>query len=367
VLVAQLIDYLNAVWKRGEALAFDKENQLQPLQAFSPKYFSKTSGFTTYAKDWQSALHSGEKTQPNDTTQSIQAADIPHALTLQHLQRLLKQPVDVFIRDRLRLQLDVPDEASAQEEPFALNHLEKYVLTQTITKASDPTQALQRLRLSGELAIAGFGQAQESLLLSQREELLTRFNALVTDWPKTLTVQTQNWVFDAHSLNAEWANGQYIWRTNTDASAWLQVEMRPGSILEGKEKNKQARVEKLTTLWINHLVACASGTPTTSLQIGLNGVVRLDAITKKTRTPICMTWFFCMHKHGSSPYPSPVSPLVNIYPHLTHPKQVKTKALTNCMLRQYSPQVKRLRTVIRKLVNLRKVLPFSAYSKTSQT
>ena len=280
VLVAQLNDYLNAVWKRGEALVFDKENQLQPLQAFSPKYFSQTSGFTTYAKDWQSALDSGEKTYPNESTHSIQPSDISHALTLQHLQRLLKQPVDVFIRDRLRLQLDVPDEASAQDEPFALNHLEKYLLTQTITKASDPTQALQRLRLSGELAIAGFGQVQESLLLEQREELLARFNVLVNDWPKTLTVQTQNWVFDAHSLNAEWANGQHIWRTNADASAWLQVEMRPGSILEGQEKNKQARVEKLTTLWLNHLVACASGTPTTSLQIGLNGVVQLDAITQ---------------------------------------------------------------------------------------
>ena len=33
VLVAQLIDYLNAVWKRGNAVAFDKDKLLQPLQA----------------------------------------------------------------------------------------------------------------------------------------------------------------------------------------------------------------------------------------------------------------------------------------------------------------------------------------------
>jgi exodeoxyribonuclease V gamma subunit len=57
--------------------------------------------------------------------------------------------------------------------------------------------------------------------------------------------------------------------------------MRPGSILEGKEKNKQARAETLTTLWLNHLVACASGTPTTSVQIGLNGAVQLDALPQK--------------------------------------------------------------------------------------
>jgi hypothetical protein len=63
--------------------------------------------------------------------------------------------------------------------------------------------------------------------------------------PRLLLCKPKNWLFDAHSLNAEWANGQHIWRTNADASAWLQVEMRPGSILEGKEKNKQARVEKV--------------------------------------------------------------------------------------------------------------------------
>lgn len=281
VLVAQLIDYLNAVWKRGETLAFDKENQLQPLQAFSPKYFTQKSEFATYAKDWQSALAFGDKTGSDDASHVNQPSDMAHELTLQHLQRLLKQPVEVFIRDRLRLQLDVPNEASAQEEPFALNHLEKYLLTQSITKTSDLTQALERLRLSGELAIAGFRQAQESLLLNQREELLDRCNEFVKDWPNTLAVQAKNWIFGSHSLNAEWANGQHIWRTNSDGSAWLQVEMRPGSILEGKEKNKQARAETLTTLWLNHLVACASGTPTTSVQIGLNGAVQLDALPQK--------------------------------------------------------------------------------------
>ena len=281
VLVAQLIDYLNAVWKCGGALAFDKEVQLQPLQAFSPKYFTQNSGLATYAKDWQRAMRSGDKTRSTDASHVNQPSGIKHELTLQHLQRLLKQPVEVFIRDRLRLQLDVPNEANAQEEPFALNHLEKYLLTQSITKANDPTQALQRLRLSGELAIAGFGQAQEHLLLNQREELLARCNEFVKDWPNTLAVQANIWTFDVHSLNAEWANDQHIWRTNSDGSAWLQIEMRPGSILEGKEKNKQPRAETLTSLWLNHLVACASGTPTTSVQIGLNGAVQLDALPQK--------------------------------------------------------------------------------------
>jgi len=278
VLVAQLIDYLNAVWRRGDRLAFDKDTQLQPLQAFSPKYFTKDSGVTTYAQDWQSAWLSKEKPKYSAASPGLHKAEPPRELTLQNLQRLLKQPVDIFIRDRLRLQLDTPEEASAQDEPFALNHLDKYLLTETITKANSPEQALQRLRLSGQLAMAGFGQAQEKALLNQREELLKRFDGVVKDWPKTLTAQTESWVFDSTALTAEWANGHSIWRTNSSGSAWLQIEMRAGSVVEGKENNQHPRVDTLTTLWLHHLVACASGTPTTSVQIGLNGVVQFDAV-----------------------------------------------------------------------------------------
>jgi exodeoxyribonuclease V gamma subunit len=179
----------------------------------------------------------------------------------------------------MRLHLDTPEAASAQEEPFALDHLDSYTLTQSIVQAPAPEHALQVLRLSGELALAGFGQAQQDMLLQQRDELLERFEEIANDWPMDIPVQSTRFALGAHSLSAEWANGQQIWKTNADQSAWLQVEMRPGSVLEGKEKAKHPRAQTLTTLWLNHLVACASGTPTTSVQIGLNGAVQLDALS----------------------------------------------------------------------------------------
>jgi exodeoxyribonuclease V gamma subunit len=135
------------------------------------------------------------------------------------------------------------------------------------------------LRLSGELALAGFGQAQQDMLLQQRDELLERFEDIAKDWPLDLAVQSTRLTLGEHTLSAEWANGQHVWKTNAKQSAWLQVEMRPGSVLEGKEKAKHPRAQTLTTLWLNHLVACASGTPTTSVQIGLNGAVQLDALS----------------------------------------------------------------------------------------
>lgn len=280
VLVAQLMDYLNAVWTqrndKGEP-TLACVAPLQPLQAFSQAYFRQGTGVQTYAADWQQT-QSNSSIQPPRTKNEV-ADQAPTELTLKQLNRLLKQPVDVFVRDRLRLHLDTPEEASAQEEPFALDHLDSYTLTQSIVQAPDPEHALQVLRLSGELALAGFGQAQQDMLLQQRDELLERFEDIAKDWPLDLSVQSARLTLGEHTLSAEWANGQHVWKTNANQSAWLQVEMRPGSVLEGKEKAKHPRAQTLTTLWLNHLVACASGTPTTSVQIGLNGAVQLDALT----------------------------------------------------------------------------------------
>jgi exodeoxyribonuclease V gamma subunit len=281
VLVAQLMDYLNAVWTqrndKGEpTLACDAP--LQPLQAFSQAYFRQGTGVQTYAADWQQAQSNTNSKTSHAQNEAVNQA--PTELTLKQLNRLLKQPVDVFVRDRLRLHLDTPEAASSQEEPFGLDHLDSYTLTQSIVQAPAPEHALQVLRLSGELALAGFGQAQQDMLLQQRDELLERFDEIAKDWPMDVPVQSSRFALGAHSLSAEWANGQQIWRSKADQSAWLQVEMRPGSVLEGKEKAKHPRAQTLTTLWLNHLVACASGTPTTSVQIGLNGAVQLDALSQ---------------------------------------------------------------------------------------
>ncbi|MEY4340702.1 MAG: hypothetical protein RL541_206 [Pseudomonadota bacterium] len=279
VLVAQLIDYLNAVWKRGNAVAFDKDKLLQPLQAFSLQYFTQGSNKTTYANDWQKAVLPVADSQSTTITSPNENYSIPKVLTLQHLHRLLRQPVDVFIRDRLRIQLDKPDEASVQEEPFALDHLEKYRLTQTIAYATDPHRTLAHLRLGGELAIAGFGQAQAEMLEEKSHELLERFSEIAKDWPTALSMQAKQWSFDQHDLHAQWGNSaQNLWRTHTSSNEWLQIELRPGSVVEGKENHKQARLETLASLWLHHIVACASGTPTTSVQIGFNGVIQFVAL-----------------------------------------------------------------------------------------
>ena len=281
VLVAQLMDYLNAVWTRrndkGEPTpACDAP--LQPLQAFSPKYFTQDSTFQTYADDWQRALL---------PTSAASAATTPHdaaptELTLQHLHRLLRQPVEVFLLDRLRLRLDQPEEAAVEEEPFALDGLQKYKLNQRIAHADDAQQAIAQLRLSGQLALAGFGEAQQHLFANDRQKLREQLDVLRPEWPNTLGVQSAHWQLGHTRLSAEWANGQTLWHTNGKTPGagqqWLQVALRPGAVTEGKKENQVARIDTLSHLWLHHLAACASGTPTTSVQIGFDAAIELKPI-----------------------------------------------------------------------------------------
>jgi exodeoxyribonuclease V gamma subunit len=291
VLVAQLMDYLNAVWTqrndKGEP-TLACVAPLQPLQAFSPKYFAQGSGFATYADDWQRALSSSAAGQTSSSkangssTAAPDAAIAPTELTLQHLQRLLRQPVEVFLVDRLRLRLDQPAEAAEEEEPFSLDGLEKYKLNQRIAQAEDAQQAIDQLRLSGQLAMAGFGEAQQHLFENDREKLREQLDVLLRKWPKHLSVQSAHWQLGQTRLSAEWANGQTMWHTNGKAhdagQQWLQVALRPGAVTEGKKENQVARIDTLSQLWLHHLAACASGTPTTSIQIGFDAAIELKPI-----------------------------------------------------------------------------------------
>ena len=323
VLVAQLMDYLNASWTLEAKAEAETETQtttvsasnpstphkrtraafeapLQPLHAFSPRYFQADSGWITYATDWQQA-HSNDAAalahSPSQVlaTQALATAStarpapaataLPTEISLRQLARLLRQPVDVFVRERLRVQLDTPEEEAPEEEPFALDGLDTYLLSQTLARAHDPERALQQLQGSGSLALAGFGQAQVALLRQQREALWARLAPRLTDWPHDLPAQSLDLSFTLAGgdirLHAEWQPEPQLWKTNAQRNAWLQVDVRPGSVLQGQRKadNQCPRAETLTEVWLQHLVACASGTPTTSAQVGLDGWVQFNPLS----------------------------------------------------------------------------------------
>ena len=282
VLVAQLLEYLNRMWARDDHQAAF-EAPLQPLQGFSPLYFMQDSGFSTYASDWHAALSATDAVAspaPAPSPSSSHAFAPPLVLTLRHLQRLLKQPVEIFLHDRLRIQLDAPAESAAQDEPFALKGLDKYMFSQRVAMADDAQRVLRHLHLRGELALAGFGQAQQAQLLKDRQTLRSSLDHGLAHWPEPLQVQSARWQFEQLQLHAEWAHETSLWRRNPQNGSWLQIHLRPGAVTEGKKEQPLARLDTLGAVWVNHLAACASGTPTTSIQVGLDAAVQFSPIDR---------------------------------------------------------------------------------------
>jgi exodeoxyribonuclease V gamma subunit len=69
-----------------------------------------------------------------------------------------------------------------------------------------------------------------------------------------------------------------LWSGN---AAWLQLNQRVGAVLEGEEDAQTARCHVVASLWVNHLVACASGMPVTSVQLGLDGQVVFNILNQE--------------------------------------------------------------------------------------
>ncbi|MDP2678406.1 MAG: exodeoxyribonuclease V subunit gamma [Rhodoferax sp.] len=260
VLVAQLLDYLQMGWQGAP------QPQQQPLQAFSEAYFLQDSPFKSYANDW-ARVHDQQVPQTPGACPPALAA--PSALTLADLRQLLRQPVEVFFKSRLRVRLDTVDELEQTEEPFALNGLEQYQAGQKLLDAFDLPQALEKLRLSGQLPMAAFGQRLATELQAKTQVVLNRQDEWRLRYPDPLPAQSIDLQVADISLTGT-LEGLYH-----GEAGWLQLDQRVGAVLEGEKEARTARVHVVVGLWLQHLAACAcaSAMPLTSVQLGLDGQV----------------------------------------------------------------------------------------------
>jgi len=264
VLVAQLIDHLQAGWQAAPKV------QQHPLQAFSEAYFLQESGFQTYATDW-ARVH--DRATPPAPDNSIAIVAAPSQLTLADLRQLLRQPVEVFFKSRLQVRLDTVDELEQAEEPFALNGLQHHQVGQALLDAADLPQALEKLALSGQLPMAAFGQRLATELQTKTQVVLDRRSDWLQRYPNALPAQSIDLtVGDAHLTGT--LTGLY----GSDLG-YLQIDQRVGAVLEGKKDEQTARCHIVVGLWLQHLAACASALPLTSVQLGLDGEVVFQPMT----------------------------------------------------------------------------------------
>jgi exodeoxyribonuclease V gamma subunit len=309
VLVSQLRDALKARFT-PEAPA-----DLQPLQAFSAKYFQLGSKFVTYADDWEKAqLH---RTRLQATHQdSPQENPLPLTLTewpLKECMRLLKQPVEVYWRSRLGVQLNGPEEALLDDENFGLEGLDRYGVGRALLEAADLEAQLEVEKLSGRLPMGAAGQMVLRQQSEAAQKVKERANAYLTQFAHELSTQTIDvkvaMPWGEVSVNAEikaLRQQHALQDANAEAEQrlpTLQMSLRPGAVATGSKEAQTPRADVLVNLWPNHVLLCAAGWSVTSVAVGLDGVAVLPAISEQAAKDLLVQWCHVYIEAWQQPLP----------------------------------------------------------------
>ncbi|MDI2593639.1 exodeoxyribonuclease V subunit gamma [Pseudomonas sp. 681] len=294
VLVGQLRDHLASGWRLGneEHPLLEALTQEHPLQPFSARYFHEGDALFSYASEWQ-VLHQLNKPQANIEILDAYVQEEP--LSLGQLQDFLRNPVRHFFSQRLKVFFEAAEVPLADEEPFVLDALQRYSLSDSLLSAAlgqleHSDQALQaqavRLQNSGLLPMAGFGQCLQQELIEPLPDLLQRYQQLLTLWPTPLASALPV-SLELHGLQLEgWLSGLH---QRADGGL-LSVTTIPNSI--GSIKTR--KWHRLTRPWVNHLAACASGLSISTALVASDDTLLLEPLTQeaalKTLGNLLLAW-----------------------------------------------------------------------------
>jgi exodeoxyribonuclease V gamma subunit len=301
VLVAQLRDYLSAVW--GPEVVAERTTE-HPLQPFSRRYFEEGSPWHTQAREWQ-GLHAA--TRPLADAGGLPAwspgADAP--LTLQRLGQFLRNPVKAFFRARLGVVFPEGDTALDGDEPFDLAGLDRHGVVRRLVEAWPPASeasgvaaqlpaAVARLRRSGELPLAGLGDLTAAHLLHTLQGMAHDWATAGADCPGPQP-----------RLALELSHGEVSLRDWLEplggGPTWLHLT--PSRLTDGKG---QLRADTLLLPWLHLLVAAACGHPVQGRVVGQGGAVWLAAMPQAEALAQCQRLLDLWHQGMQSPLPLPL-------------------------------------------------------------
>ncbi|WP_273857488.1 exodeoxyribonuclease V subunit gamma [Photobacterium sp. GSS17] len=254
-----------------------------PLVPFSPKAFEGDQ--PSYAIEWLPAARRDPLSVAPFISQPLppQVDDNGGILELAELLRFWRLPVQYFFNRRLKVFFDAGPGAVEDDEPFALDNLERYQLRESLlntflqdSSALSPSgqhpspdrealfaQFTRYQQAAGRLPVAQFGELElveergviESLAQTIAEHMTDRRPDQEVDLPLTI---------DGRALRLQ---GWLKHRTSQGL-----VRYRPGKI----------RAQDMLSGWIEHLCASAElNGPTTTL-IGLDGAWQFEPVSAET-------------------------------------------------------------------------------------
>lgn len=295
VLIGQLRDHLASGWRLADAMEPEDEHKRDPgqqllhkltlehpLQPFSAKYFRESLEFFSFAREWQ-ALH--ETVADAVAAAVLDKHEQDEPLSLMQLQDFLRNPVKHFFSQRLKIYFEVAQAPLADEEPFVLDALERYGVSDSLLQAALSgheyiDQALEaqatRLQNSGMLPMAGFGTLLQGELIEPLPDLVQRYQALLFKWPERLNTALSV-IYTHEDVTVDsWIDGLY---QNAEGQL-LSVTAIPNAI-GGKKSRKWHR---LTKPWVNHLVACACDLSLTTALVASDETLLLEPLDKNAAT-----------------------------------------------------------------------------------
>lgn len=293
VLIGQLRDHLASGWRLADAVGPEDEKKRDPgqqllhkltlehpLQPFSAKYFQESMEFFSFAREWQ-VLH--EAIADVGENQTLAKHEQEEPLSLIQLQDFLRNPVKHFFSQRLKIFFEVAEAPLADEEPFVLDALERYGVSDSLLQAAltDPEHTDEslraqatRLQASGLLPMAGFGTLLQEELTEPLPDLVQRYQDLLFKWPERLnSALPVSYEHEGIELDG-WLDGLY----QNAQNQLLAVTAIPNPI-GGKKARKWHR---LTKPWVTHLVACACELPLTTALVASDDTLLLPALDKNT-------------------------------------------------------------------------------------
>jgi exodeoxyribonuclease V gamma subunit len=179
VLVRELLDYIDQQY--GIASGDEKNTlskhltTLHPLQPFSPRSFPDGEG--SYDDYWCEVGNAMHRTPTPALEQALgwSEARLPEApermrdVTLAQLDRFVRHPVKYFVNSRLQVYLQ-DEETEEDEEVFALDGLQSFLLKQRLVEDRMQGSTPSRLRLSAE-GVLPHGAFADLVYLEQSEQV----------------------------------------------------------------------------------------------------------------------------------------------------------------------------------------------------
>lgn len=283
VLVTQLMRYLQQGWGWQPAQSVVQH----PLQPFSRQYFAADSPLRSFDDDWARVHEGGE--QSVEPPLSLPEEPLPERVDEGCLYRLLRQPVEVFYRNRLQVKLDTPDEVLGDEEPFVLDGLGQHQLLSAVLDSSlgipTPEQlqmAWQGQQLAGRLPVGVFGQQVQQDLTQSVQAMADDLSAVLARFDAVLPVQTVSLLVAGVQVQAG------VPGLRAAGDEWLQVLLVPGMLKD--KKGKQENGHRLLRGWLRHVLGCAAGWSLTTRVVGVDASVCWQPLPVNEALALLQSW-----------------------------------------------------------------------------